>query len=74
MLLGQTHPINMLGSSPSGKHAENSRPAAHVEDDLATEEVLVVVDGVAVGERTDLILQHLFMDSCSHGDRSVSDG
>ena len=39
----------------SDVHAEDGCTASHVEDDFVLEDVLVVVDGVAVGAGADLI-------------------
>lgn len=54
-----SHPVHMLGAGIGGKHGEDPRPAANVQDDFIFEHVLVVVHGVPVGQRPHLVLQHL---------------
>jgi hypothetical protein len=36
-------------------HAENTGTTADVKDDLVLEDVTVLVDGITVGSRTDII-------------------
>ena len=54
-----THPVHVLGASIGGEHGQDARAAAHVQDHLVFEGVLVVVHGVAVGQGPHLVLQHL---------------
>ena len=58
-----THPINMFGTCSGCKHTEYARPTAHVQDDLPPEQVLVVVDGVTIGQGAHLVLQHLLVNT-----------
>ena len=60
---GQAHPIDMLRSSFSSKHAEYARPTANIQNNLSTKQVLVVVDGIAIGQSSYLVLQHLLVDT-----------
>ena len=50
---------DLLGVRPSGEHGEDAGARADVHHHLALEEVRVVVDGIAVGERPHLVLEHL---------------
>ena len=59
-----TYSVHVFRSSFHRKHAQNPGATAHVQHDPPPEEVLVVVHGVPVGERSHLILQHLLVDSC----------
>ena len=54
----------MLRTGLGGKHAEDARTAADVEDELVFEQVWVVDDRVAVRARAHRILEHLFVDAC----------
>ena len=53
------HPYNLLGPSFSSKHWKDSSPTANVQDHLVLEEVPVVVHCIAVGQRPNLIFEHL---------------
>ncbi len=44
-------------------HAEDGCTASHVQHHLVLEDVLVVVDGVAVRARAHLVFQHLLVDA-----------
>lgn len=53
------HPVHVLGAGVGGKHRQDARSAADVQDDLILEHVLVVVHGVPIGESPHLVFQHL---------------
>ncbi|GMS77916.1 hypothetical protein PENTCL1PPCAC_91, partial [Pristionchus entomophagus] len=54
---------NALRSGLGGEHGENTSSGSDIHDDLVLEEVLVVVDGVAVSVGTDLVLEHLLKNT-----------
>ena len=59
----------MLCSGLYGEHAEYTSSTANVEHSPTTEQVLVVVHCVSVGERPHLVLQHFLVDAwCEFGD------
>ena len=58
-----TYPVDMLGSSSCSKHTKYTSPTSDIEDNLASKQVLVVVDGVSVGQSSYLVLQHFFMNT-----------
>lgn len=58
-----SHPIHVFGSGIGREHGEDPGAAADVQDDFTLEHVLVVVHGVPVGERPDLVLQHLLSET-----------
>jgi hypothetical protein len=51
-----TYSDDFLGAGLGGEHGQDTRTGADVEYNLALEQVLVVVDGVAVRQRPHLIL------------------
>ena len=57
-----SHPVHVLGAGIGGKHTEDPRAAADVQDDFVFEHVLVVVHGVPVGQRAHLVFQHLLFE------------
>eukprot|EP00756_Hemistasia_phaeocysticola_P010456 Hpha_TRINITY_DN15018_c1_g1::TRINITY_DN15018_c1_g1_i1::g.124702::m.124702 len=57
------HAHNVPRSCPRGEHGEDTSSTAHVEHHLALEHVRVVEDRVPVRQSSDLILQHLLVDS-----------
>ena len=57
----------MLCSGLDSKHAEYPSPTADVQDDAAAKQVLIVIHGIAVGESSDLVLEHFFMYACVVG-------
>ena len=59
----RTYSIHMLCSSLHSEHAEYSSATPDIQHCSASKQVLVVVHGISVGERTDLVFQHFFMDT-----------
>src|SRR6266480_4717 len=45
------------------KHAENSSATSNIQHDLVLEQVSILVYGVAVAPRSDLIFEHLLVDA-----------
>ena len=60
-------PHHVLGASLGGKHGQDARAAAHVQDDFVLEQVGVLHDGVAVGEGADFVLEHFLWDGRQSG-------
>lgn len=56
---------DLLRSSLGTEHGQNTSSTTHIQDDLVLEEVLVLVDEVAVGIGADGVLQHGLVDSFS---------
>jgi len=54
---------DLLGTGLCRKQAQDGRSAANVEHDLVLEQVRVVDNGVAVRVCSDLVLEHLLVDS-----------
>lgn len=61
--IGHVNADNQLGTSLRGKHGKNTSTAANVKNHLVLEEVGVLHNGVAVGECSDRVLEHLFVDT-----------
>ena len=53
---GHVDAVHVLGACLGGEHGEDAGAAAHVEHDLALEEVLVVPHRVAVGQGPHLLV------------------
>jgi len=53
----------MLSSSLGGEHTEDTGTTAHIQDSLSLEEVGVVHNSLAVCLGTDLVLEHLLVDT-----------
>lgn len=55
----------MFRPSMSSKHAEYTSPTANIKHHFAFEQVLVVVYSIAIGQSSDLVLEHFLMNSWS---------
>jgi len=53
-----TYPNDFLGSSLSCEHTQNTSSTANIEDDLTSEQVLIMDHGVSVRYCSNFILQH----------------
>jgi len=62
----------LLLSSPhlGCKHGQDAGTTAHIQHDLALEEVRVLYDGILVGPGSDGVLEHVLMDTCRHNNSS----
>lgn len=65
-----SHPIHVFGTGVGSKHREDPRAATDIQDDFIFEDVLVVVHGVAVGQRPHLVFQHLLFKIRQKTERS----
>jgi len=52
------YPNDPFGTGFCSKHTQNARPASHVQDNLVFEQVLIVVDGISIGKRSNFIFKH----------------
>ena len=50
-----THPIDMFSSCSGSKHAQYTRPTANIQYNLPSEQMLVVVYGISVGQSSYLV-------------------
>ena len=62
---GDSHPIDVPGSSLGSEHAEYPSATPNIQNNLPSKQVLVVVDGVPIGQSAHLVLQHLPMNACT---------
>lgn len=72
--VGHVDTNDLLGTGLSSEHGEDTGTTAdlpselsmsdtYIKNDLVLEEVLVLEDGVAVGQGADLVLEHLLVDT-----------
>ena len=54
---------DLLRSSLGAEHGQDTSSTADIQDNLVLEDVLVLVDEIAIGIGTDSVLQHGLVDS-----------
>jgi hypothetical protein len=55
--------VDLPSAAASGEHREDARPGANVQDGLVGEECRIPIDRLLVGAGSNLILQHIFVDT-----------
>ena len=60
---GDPHPINVPGASLGSEHAKYPGATPNIQNNLSSEQVLVMVDGIPIGQSAHLVLQHLLMNA-----------